>query len=129
VPVAHEGEPRPGFENKVFYVWFRCADRIHRRAAEWAEATGGEWRRWWRLDEGASDVRYVQFMGKDNVAFHSVSFPVTLLGSEEPWKTVDVLKAFNWLNWYGGKFSTSGQRGVFMDAALELLPPTTGAGT
>jgi methionyl-tRNA synthetase len=32
------------------------------------------------------------------------------------------LKAFNWLNWYGGKFSTSGRRGVFMDAALELLP-------
>jgi methionyl-tRNA synthetase len=61
-------------------------------------------------------------MGKDNVAFHSVSFPVTLLGSEEPWKTVDVLKAFNWLNWYGGKFSTSQRRGVFMDAALELLP-------
>jgi methionyl-tRNA synthetase len=61
-------------------------------------------------------------MGKDNVAFHTVSFPATLLGSEEPWKTVDMLKSFNWLNWYGGKFSTSQQRGVFMDAALELLP-------
>jgi methionyl-tRNA synthetase len=61
-------------------------------------------------------------MGKDNVPFHSVYFPSTLLGSEEPWKTVDVLKAFNWLNWYGGKFSTSGKRGVFMDTALELLP-------
>jgi methionyl-tRNA synthetase len=57
------------------------------------------------------------------VAFHTVSFPVTLLGSEEPWKTVDMLKSFNWLNWYGGKFSTSSKRGVFMDAALELLPP------
>ncbi|MFW5660704.1 MAG: class I tRNA ligase family protein, partial [Oceanicaulis sp.] len=31
-------------------------------------------------------------------------------------------KAFNWLNWYGGKFSTSSKRGVFMDQALELLP-------
>ncbi|HEY0053082.1 MAG TPA: class I tRNA ligase family protein, partial [Caulobacteraceae bacterium] len=71
---------------------------------------------------GAQDVRYVQFMGKDNVAFHTVSFPATLLGSGEPWKTVDTLKAFNWLNWYGGKFSTSGKRGVFMDQALELLP-------
>jgi methionyl-tRNA synthetase len=56
------------------------------------------------------------------VAFHSVSFPATLLGSGEPWKTVDTLKAFNWLNWYGGKFSTSQGRGVFMDSALEILP-------
>jgi methionyl-tRNA synthetase len=61
-------------------------------------------------------------MGKDNVAFHTVSFPVTILGSREPWKQVDQLKSFNWLNWYGGKFSTSNQRGVFMDTALELLP-------
>jgi methionyl-tRNA synthetase len=35
---------------------------------------------------------------------------------------VDQLKAFNWLTWYGGKFSTSQKRGVFMDQALELLP-------
>jgi methionyl-tRNA synthetase len=61
-------------------------------------------------------------MGKDNVAFHTVSFPATILGSGEPWKSVDVLKAFNWLNWYGSQFSTSRKRGVFMDAALELLP-------
>ncbi|MDP8917212.1 MAG: methionine--tRNA ligase, partial [Pseudomonadota bacterium] len=126
VPVWRDGRPRPGFEEKVFYVWFDAPIEYIAAAAEWAEATGGDWRRWWRLDAGAADpdnpVRYVQFMGKDNVAFHSVSFPVTLLGSEEPWKTVDVLKAFNWLNWYGGKFSTSGRRGVFMDAALELLP-------
>jgi methionyl-tRNA synthetase len=130
IPVCREGAPRFGFENKVFYVWFDAPIEYIACAAEWAEGRGegeGAWRRWWRLDEGAADpadpVRYVQFMGKDNVAFHSVSFPVTLLGSEEPWKTVDVLKAFNWLNWYGGKFSTSQHRGVFMDTALELLPP------
>jgi len=62
-------------------------------------------------------------MGKDNVAFHTINFPATLIGSGEPWKMVDRLKAFNWLNWYGGKFSTSNKRGVFMDAALDILPP------
>ncbi len=62
-------------------------------------------------------------MGKDNVAFHTVSFPATILGSGEPWKTVDALKAFNHLNWHGEKFSTSQKRGVFLDAALEILPP------
>jgi methionyl-tRNA synthetase len=122
VPVLRHGLPRPGFETKVFYVWFDAPIEYIAATQEWTDAGGGDWRGWWREDEGAKDVRYVQFMGKDNVAFHTVSFPATILGSGEPWKTVDVLKAFNWLNWYGGKFSTSQRRGVFMDQALELLP-------
>lgn len=122
VPVMKDGAPRPGFETKVFYVWFDAPIEYIAATVEWSEATGGDWKRWWRLDAGAEDVRYVQVMGKDNVAFHAVSFPVTILGSKEPWKTVDTLKAFNWLNWYGGKFSTSQGRGVFMDQALEILP-------
>ncbi len=122
VPVAYRGEARPGFEHKVFYVWFDAPIEYLAATWEWAKATGQDWRRWWRLDEGADDVRYVQVMGKDNVAFHAVSFPATLIGSGEPWKLVDMLKSFNWLNWYGGKFSTSQNRGVFMDQALALLP-------
>ncbi len=122
IPVVKDGAPRPGFETKVFYVWFDAPIEYIGATVEWSEATGAEWQRWWRTDEGAADVDYVQFMGKDNVAFHTVSFPATIIGSGEPWKQVDRLKAFNWLNWYGGKFSTSGKRGVFMDAALELLP-------
>jgi methionyl-tRNA synthetase len=120
--VGPDGGPRPGMEGKVFYVWFDAPIEYIGATEEWAEANGRSWRDWWRLDEGAEDVRYVQFMGKDNVAFHTVSFPATILGSGEPWKTVDTLKAFNWLNWYGGKFSTSQKRGVFMDQALDLLP-------
>ena len=123
IPITKDGFPRPGFEDKVFYVWFDAPIEYIGATVEWSEATGADWKRWWRLDEGAQDVRYVQVMGKDNVAFHTVTFPSTILGSEEPWKTVDDLKAFNWLNWYGGKFSTSNKRGVFMDQALEILPP------
>jgi methionyl-tRNA synthetase len=123
VPVTRGEFPRPGFEDKVFYVWFDAPIEYIAATQEWADATGADWRSWWRTDAGADGVDYVQFMGKDNVAFHTVSFPATILGSEEPWKTVDRLKAFNWLNWYGGKFSTSSKRGVFMDAALEILPP------
>ncbi len=123
VPVTRNGLPRPGFEDKVFFVWFDAPVEYIAATREWADAQPDrDWERWWRTDKGASDVRYVEFMGKDNVAFHTVSFPATLLGSEEPWKTVDMLKAFNWLNWYGGKFSTSQKRGVFMDAALDILP-------
>ncbi len=122
VPVAYEGKPRPGFENKVFYVWFDAPIEYIAATEEWSQKTGENWERWWRTDKGAEDVKYVEFMGKDNVAFHTVSFPATILGSEEPWKTVDALKSLNWLTWYGGKFSTSQNRGIFMDQALELLP-------
>src|SRR6516164_8677539 len=122
VPITKNGRPRPGFDDKVFYVWFDAPIEYIAATAEWADATGGEWRRWWLLPEGPDDVTYVQFMGKDNVAFHTVSFPVTLFGSGEPWKLVDRLKALNWVTWYGGKFSTSERRGVFMDQALALLP-------
>jgi methionyl-tRNA synthetase len=122
VPVMRKGAVRPGFGDKVFYVWFDAPVEYIGSTVEWSEATGGNWERWWRTDKGAEDVTYVEFMGKDNVAFHTVSFPVTILGSKEPWKLVDKLKAFNWLTWYGGKFSTSQKRGVFMDQALELLP-------
>jgi methionyl-tRNA synthetase len=122
VPVTRRGQPRIGFEDKVFYVWFDAPIEYIASTREWAEANGGDWERWWRLDKGADDVRYVEFMGKDNVAFHTVSFPATILGSGEPWKMVDTLKAFNWLNWYGEKFSTSKKRGVFMDQALEIQP-------
>ncbi|PQO24813.1 methionine--tRNA ligase [Rhodobacteraceae bacterium WD3A24] len=125
VPVRRGGEPWPGMEGKVFYVWFDAPIEYIAATAEWADAHGlGEpaWRRWWRTDEGADDVRYVQFMGKDNVPFHTLSFPATIMGSGEPWKLVDYIKSFNYLNYDGGQFSTSQGRGVFMDDALDLLP-------
>jgi len=122
IPVAYKGEVRPGFETKVFYVWFDAPIEYIAATQDWAEATEGNWQNWWRTDMGADKVSYVQFMGKDNVAFHTLSFPTTLIGSGEPWKLVDRLKAFNWVTWYGGKFSTSENRGVFMDAAIELAP-------
>ncbi|HEY7994215.1 MAG TPA: methionine--tRNA ligase [Candidatus Eremiobacteraceae bacterium] len=112
---------RPGFENKVFYVWFDAPIEYIGATKEWSDAhpAGRDWKSWW-VDP--ADVRYVQFMAKDNIPFHTVTFPATIMGSGEPWKLVDFVKGFNWLNYYGGKFSTSGKRGVFMADALELLP-------
>ena len=113
--------PRAGFEQKVFYVWFDAPIAYIAATREWAEAgqSGRDWRQWWL---NADDVRYIQFLGKDNAPFHAVSFPATLIGSGEPWKTVDVIKGFHWLNYDGGKFSTSRGRGIFTDQALEQLP-------
>jgi len=111
--------PRAGFEQKVFYVWFDAPIGYIAATQEWAEAHHRNWREWWW---NAEDVKYIQFLGKDNVPFHTVSFPATLIGSGEPWKTVDVIKGFHWLNYHGGKFSTSRGRGIFTDQALEELP-------
>ncbi|MCF2869945.1 methionine--tRNA ligase [Octadecabacter sp. G9-8] len=122
VPVMRGEEPWPGMEGKVFYVWFDAPIEYIACSQEWSDATGGDWARWWRTDRGADDVRYTQFMGKDNVPFHTLSFPATIIGSGEPWKRVDYLKSFNYLNYDGGQFSTSRGRGVFMDQALEILP-------
>jgi len=125
IPVKKGAEDWPGMEDKVFYVWFDAPIEYIACAAEWAEANGktdAEWERWWRTDRGAADVRYVQFMGKDNVPFHTLSFPATIMGSGEDWKLVDYIKSFNYLNYDGGQFSTSQGRGVFMDQALAILP-------
>src|SRR6056297_1980117 len=125
IPVQFEGAPWQGMDGKVFYVWFDAPIEYIACGAEWAEANGlddAAWQRWWRTDMGADDVRYTQFMGKDNVPFHTLSFPATLMGSGEPWKLVDYIKSFNYLNYDGGQFSTSQGRGVFMDQALEILP-------
>ena len=125
VPVQRGEFPWPGMEGKVFYVWFDAPIEYIAATAEWADANGkkdADWERWWRTDKGADDVRYVQFMGKDNVPFHTLSFPATIMGSGEPWKLVDYIKSFNYLNYDGGQFSTSAGRGIFMDQALSILP-------
>ncbi|MGO4737190.1 methionine--tRNA ligase [Bosea sp. 2KB_26] len=113
--------PKPGFESKVSYVWFDAPIAYIAATQEWSDLDPDrrDWRRWWW---NAGDVDAIQFLGKDNVPFHAVSFPCTLLGSGEPWKAVDVIKGVDWLTYEGGKFSTSQRRGVFLDQALALLP-------
>jgi methionyl-tRNA synthetase len=123
IPVKDGDKDWPGMEGKVFYVWFDAPIEYIACSQEWVDAgKGDDWERWWRTDKGADDVTYTQFMGKDNVPFHTLSFPATILGSGEPWKLVDYIKSFNYLNYDGGQFSTSRGRGVFMDQALEIRP-------
>jgi methionyl-tRNA synthetase len=114
--------PREGYENKVFYVWFDAPIEYVGATKEWADEdpANRDWRSWWY---DADDVYYAQFMAKDNLPFHTIVWPATILGTREPWTMADYIKGFNWLTYYGGKFSTSQGRGVFMDDALEILPP------
>ncbi|MEU2394886.1 methionine--tRNA ligase [Streptomyces sp. NPDC007369] len=121
VPVPADTWPDLAAEGKVFYVWFDAPVEYIGATKEWSDLdpAARDWKSWWFA---AEDVRYTQFMAKDNVPFHTVMFPATELGVREPWKMVDYVKSFNWLTYYGGKFSTSQKRGVFTDQALEILP-------
>ena len=105
---------KPGYENKVFYVWFD---------APWgyvsiSQAATPDWASWWKN----SDCHYAQFMGKDNVKFHAVFFPEQQLAMHDNWKTVDMLKSMNFLNFEDGKFSKSEKRGIFLDDAISIAP-------
>lgn len=105
---------KPGYENKVFYVWFD---------APWgyvsiSQAANADWASWWKNP----DTHYAQFMGKDNVKFHAVFFPEQQLAVDDGWKTVDMLKSMNFLNFEGGKFSKSEKRGIFLTDALDVAP-------
>ncbi|MBR1380451.1 MAG: methionine--tRNA ligase [Alphaproteobacteria bacterium] len=105
---------KPGYENKTFYVWFD---------APWgyvsiSQAANKNWADWWKN----SETYYAQFMGKDNVKFHAVFFPEQQLAMNDNWKTVDMLKSMNFLNYDGGKFSKSEKRGIFLDAAIDVAP-------
>ncbi len=113
--------PKKGFEDKVFYVWFDAPIGYIGISKQWADENPEQrdWKSWW-LD--AKDVYYVQFMGKDNVPFHSISFPATLLGTKENWTKVDYLKGMSYLTFEGGKFSKSEQRGIFAEDAIEEFP-------
>lgn len=72
----HWGTPVPldGFRGKVFYVWFDAPIGYLSITANYT----AEWEKWWRQPD---DVELVQFMGKDNVTFHTIIFPSTLLGT------------------------------------------------
>ncbi|MFB6643905.1 methionine--tRNA ligase [Streptomyces chartreusis] len=122
VPVPADTWPELAAEGKVFYVWFDAPIEYIGATKEWSDQDpeNRDWKSWWY--EADDTVRYTEFMAKDNVPFHTVMFPATELGIREPWKKVDFVKAFNWLTYYGGKFSTSQKRGVFTDQALEILP-------
>ncbi len=100
--------PLTGFEDQVFYVWFDAPIGYIGITKEW---NAPKWESYWK----AKDTTIVQFMGKDNIVFHSILFPGMLLGSDLGYTLVHTLKSYEFLNWEGKKFSKS--RGIGMDMA------------
>ena len=98
--------PLSGYENKVLYVWFDACIGYTSITAN----NTPEWEKWWKNPD---KVQLYQFIGKDNVPFHSIVFPSTLLGTGEKWTMCHHLDATDYLNYEAGKFSKSRGVGVF----------------
>lgn len=98
--------PLPGYENKVLYVWFDACIGYISITANYTS----EWQRWWQNPE---QVSLYQFLGKDNVPFHTIVFPASQIGTGETWTQLHHLSATEYLNYENGKFSKSRNVGVF----------------
>lgn len=122
--------PKEGYENKVFYVWFNAPIgyiSITKQLADELVKQGKQsfdWKSWWipsESDEAKNKekVDLFQFIGKDNIPFHTVIFPCTLLGSPHDWTKLYHMSSTEYLNYEDGKFSKSRGVGVFGTDAIE----------
>ncbi|KAI8568617.1 hypothetical protein RHMOL_Rhmol02G0214600 [Rhododendron molle] len=111
VPVPHDN-----FKDKVFYVWFDAPIGY----VSITSCYTSEWEKWWKNPE---NVELYQFMGKDNVPFHTVMFPSTLLGTGENWTLMKTISVTEYLNYEAGKFSKSKGIGVFGNDAKDTNIP------
>lgn len=104
------------FKSKVFYVWFDACIGYVSITANYTE----RWEQWWKDPE---NVQLYQFMGKDNVPFHTVIFPGSQMGTEEKWTMLNHLSTTEYLNYENGKFSKSRGVGVFGNNARDTGVP------
>jgi methionyl-tRNA synthetase len=124
--------PKAGFENKVFYVWFDAPIGYISITGNLGEDRGGGWKQfvdyWWKSPD---DTELFQFIGKDNIPFHTVIFPSSLLGSGGganasgncEWTMLHHMSSTEYLNYESGKFSKSKGIGVFGTDVMETGIP------
>ncbi|KAJ9148351.1 Methionyl-tRNA synthetase [Pleurostoma richardsiae] len=124
IPKGLPGLSDEEYEDKVFYVWFdACIGYVSITAnlTDGDDIESKNWESWWKNPD---EVSLYQFMGKDNVSFHSIIFPGSQLGTREKWTMVHKLSTTEYLNYEGGKFSKSKGVGVFGNSARETgVPP------
>ncbi|GBB85912.1 hypothetical protein RclHR1_12350001 [Rhizophagus clarus] len=98
--------PLEEMKEKVFYVWFDAPIGYLSITANYTP----HWEKWWKNPD---DVKLYQFMGKDNVPFHTVIFPSSLFGTGEDWTLLYHINTTEYLNYENTKFSKSRNIGVF----------------
>jgi len=119
--------PKQGYENKVFYVWFDAPIGYISITGTLGEekSDSADWRKfvdyWWKSPD---EVELFQFIGKDNIPFHTVIFPSSLLGSGDKWTMLHHMSSSEYLNYENSKFSKSRGVGVFGTDAMETGIPS-----
>ncbi len=113
--------PLPDHDGKVLYVWFDAPIGYISATREWALEQGDPdaWRPWWQ----DARTRLIHFIGKDNVVFHTLMFPATLMAHGEDYVLPDNVPANEFLNLEGRKLSTSRGFAVWLPDYLDRFAP------
>lgn len=109
--------PVEGADGKVLYVWFDAPIGYISSTKEWAKREGKDWESYWK----DKDTKLVHFIGKDNIVFHCIIFPV-ILKAEGSYILPENVPANEFLNLEGNKLSTSKNWAVWLHEYLEEFP-------
>ena len=109
--------PVDGAEGKVMYVWFDAPIGYISFTQEWAEKNGKNWKDYWQNEE----TKLVHFIGKDNIVFHCIIFPV-MMKAHGDYIMPDNVPANEFLNLEDDKISTSRNWAVWAHEYLEDFP-------
>ena len=112
--------PLPTAEGKVLYVWLDAPIGYISATKQWALDNGKNWKDYWCKNE-AGDRKLVHFIGKDNIVFHAIIFPI-LLKDHGDFILPDNVPAYEFLNLEGDKFSTSRNWAVWLHEFIEAHP-------
>ena len=115
--------PLANAEGKVLYVWLDAPIGYISATKQWAQDNGKDWENYW-LKTKAKDRKLVHFIGKDNIVFHAIIFPI-LLKNHGDYILPDNVPAYEFLNLEGDKFSTSRNWAVWLHEYLEAYPDKT----
>jgi methionyl-tRNA synthetase len=112
--------PVEGFEDKVMYVWFDAPIGYISATREWAEKNGDSeaWKTYWQDEE----TELIHFIGKDNIVFHCIIFPILLMLHGD-YVLPENVPANEFLNLEKHKFSTSRNWAVWLDDYLDDFEP------
>lgn len=111
--------PVEGAEGKVLYVWFDAPIGYISNTKELCDAhpEKGNWETWWK----DSETRLVHFIGKDNIVFHCIVFPV-MLKAHGGYILPDNVPSNEFLNLESDKISTSRNWAVWLNEYLVDMP-------
>ncbi len=112
--------PLPNAEGKVLYVWLDAPIGYISATKQWALDNNKNWKDYWCKEE-AKDRKLVHFIGKDNIVFHAIIFPI-LLKDHGDFILPDNVPAYEFLNLEGDKFSTSRNWAVWLHEFIEAYP-------